>query len=55
MILEINIREAEMLGVKAALLIVISRLLLICYNLNVLYIIFTNSIISLRESSTRNP
>ena len=44
-----------MLGVEIALLIITSRLLLVCYrDLNVIYVVFTNSIISLRESNIFN-
>ena len=41
-----------MLGVEIALLTMTSRLLLVCYrDLNVIYVMFTNNVISLRESN----
>ena len=44
-----------MLDVEVALLTVISRLLLVCdRDLNVLCVVFINSVMSLRESSTRS-
>ena len=44
-----------MLGIEVALLTISSRRLLIYYkDLNVIHIILTNSIISLRESSIRS-
>ena len=45
----------KILEVKIALLTKTSRLLLACYrDLNVIYVVFINSVISLWESSTRN-